>query len=208
MSVIVWLLDGLASLTAPYWLTLQALGSVITEAGAGTALLGSFLLLLSLDFLRASKGIFVPVARVFSVGFTLFVLASFVYGDFLAGPAKAAYTAIVARSDSVPPNVVVLTTLGAAGAGAFFRTSWRHTPRAIAPRAPSTRLFASMRRAAPQPAVAVRTATVDTAVRLHMRQMNHNPKKAVSAVRPAMRVMAAVAPIPRHGQRTARFGRV
>jgi hypothetical protein len=115
MSVIVWLLDGLAALTAPYWLTLQALGAMISEAGAGTALVGSFLLLLSLDFLRASKGLFVPVARALSVAFTLFVLASFVYGDFLAAPAKAAYSAIVARSDSVPPNVVVLTTLGAAG---------------------------------------------------------------------------------------------
>jgi hypothetical protein len=204
MNVIVWLLDGLASLTAPYWLTLQALGAMISEAGAGTALVGGFLLLLSLDFLRASKGFLVPVARTLSVAFTLFVLASFVYGDFLAAPAKAAYSAIVARSDAVPPNVVVLTTLGAAGA--FFVTSWRQAPRAIAPKSPSTRMFASMRRA--PVVVAARTPTIDTAERLQLRQMSHNPKKAVNALRPAMRAMAAVAPIPRHGQRSARFGRV
>jgi hypothetical protein len=204
MSVIVWLLDGLASLTAPYWLTLQALGSMLAEAGAGTALVGGFLLLLSLDFLRASKGIFVPVARVLSVGFTLFVLASFVYGDFLAAPAKAAYSAIVARSETVPPNVVVLTTLGAAGA--FFVTSWRQTPRAVSPKSPSTRVFASMRRA--PAAIAARAPSIDAAERLQLRQMSHNPKKAVNAVRPAMRAMAAVQPIPRHGQRSARFGRV
>jgi hypothetical protein len=205
MSVIVWLLDGLAALTAPYWLTLQALGAMISEAGAGTALVGSFLLLLSLDFLRASKGLFVPVARALSVAFTLFVLASFVYGDFLAAPAKAAYSAIVARSDSVPPNVVVLTTLGAAGA--FFVTSWRHAPRAISQKSPPARVFASMRRAAPA-AVATRAPSIDAAERLQLRQMSHNPKKAVSTVRPAVRAMAAAAPIPRHGQRSARFGRV
>lgn len=204
MDVIVWLLDGLASLTAPYWLTLQALGSMISEAGAGTALVGGFLLLLSLDFLRASKGLFVPVARALSVGFTLFVLASFVYGDFLAAPAKAAYSAIVARTDSVPPNVVVLTTLGAAGA--FFVTSWRQAPRQIVQKSPPTRVFASMRRAAP--AVATRAPAIDAAERLQLRQMSHNPKKAVNTARPAMRAMAAVAPIPRHGQRSARFGRI
>ena len=204
MSVIVWLLDGLASLTAPYWLTLQALGSMLAEAGAGTALVGGFLLLLSLDFLRASKGIFVPVARVLSVGFTLFVLASFVYGDFLATPAKAAYSAIVARSETVPPNVVVLTTLGAAGA--FFVTSWRQAPRAVSQKSPSMRVFASMRRA--PAAIAARAPSIDAAERLQLRQMSHNPKKAVNAVRPAMRAMAAAQPIPRHGQRSARFGRV
>ncbi|MBL8783058.1 MAG: hypothetical protein JNL06_19140 [Alphaproteobacteria bacterium] len=207
MSVIVWLLDGLADLTAPYWLTLQALAAMITEAGAGTALIGSFLLLLSLDFLRASKGLFVPVARVLSVGFTLFVVASFVYGDFLAAPAKAAYSAIVARSDTVAPNVVVLTTLGAAGAGAFFMTSWRQAPRTMSQKSASTRVFASMRRAAPS-AIAARAPAIDAAERLQLRQMSHNPKKAVSAVRPAVRAMAAVRPIPRHGQRGARFGRV
>jgi hypothetical protein len=203
--VIVWLLDGLAALTAPYWLTLQALGTMISEAGAGTALVGSFLLLLSLDFLRASKGLFVPVARALSVAFTLFVLASFVYGDFLAAPAKAAYSAIVARSDSGPPNVVVLTTLGAAGA--FFVTSWRQAPRAMSQKSPPARVFASMRRAA-SAAAATRASSIDAAERLQLRQMRHNPKKAVSAVRPAVRAMAAVQRIPRHGQRSARFGRV
>lgn len=205
MSVIVWLLDGLASLTAPYWLTLQALGAMISEAGAGTALVGGFLLLVSLDFLRASKGLFVPVARALSVAFTLFVLAAFVYGDFLAAPAKAAYTAVIARSDTVPPNVVVLTTLGAAGA--FLATSWRQAPRAISQKSPSMRVFASMRRAVPV-AVATRAPSIDAAERLQLRQMSHNPKKAVNAVRPAQRAMAAAQPIPRHGKRSARFARV
>lgn len=206
MSVIVWLLDGLALLTAPYWLTLQALGSMLAEAGAGTALVGSFLLLLSLDFLRASKGIFVPIARVLAVGFTVFVLASFVYGDFLAAPAKAAYSAIVARSDAVPPNVVVLTTLGAAGAGAFFMSGWRQAPRALSQKAPSMRVFASMRREAS--AAERRSPSLDTAGRLQQRQMSHNPKKAVNAVRPAVRTMAAAAPVTRSGRRIARFERV
>lgn len=203
MSVFVWLLDGLASLTAPYWLTLQALGAMLAEAGAGTALVGSFLLLLSLDFLRASKGIFVPIARVLSVGFTLFVLASFVYGDFLAAPAKAAYSAIVARSDVVPGKVLVLTTLGAAGAGAFLMTSWRVAPRALLPGRPAMRAFASVRREAAA-VEAGRSPSLDAAGRLQMRQMSHNPKKAVNAVRPASRAMAAVGPVTRSGRRIVR----
>lgn len=205
MSVIVWLLDGLASLTAPYWLTLQALGSMLAEAGAGTALVGGFLLLLSLDFLRASKGIFVPVARVLSIGFTLFVIASFVYGDFLAAPAKAAYSAIVARSETFPPNVVVLTTLGAAGA--FLATSWRQAPRVVSPKTPSMRVFASTRRGA-SAAELRRSPSLDAAGRLQLRQMSHNPKKSVNTVRPAVRAMASTAPVTRSGRRIARFERV
>lgn len=205
MSVITWLLDGLASLTEPYWLTLQALGLMLSEAGAGTALVGGFLLLLSLDFLRASKGVFVPVARVLAIGFTAFVLASFVYGDFLAAPAKAAYSAIVARSEAVAPKVVVLTTLGAASAGAFFMTGRRQPPRASSQ--PSTRLFASMRREV-SAVVLQRSPSLDAAGRLQQRLMSHNPKKAVSGVRPAVRTMAAAAPVSRSGRRIARFERV
>jgi hypothetical protein len=205
MSVITWLLDGLASLTEPYWLTLQALGMMLSEAGAGTALVGGFLLLLSLDFLRASKGVFVPVARVLAIGFTAFVLASFVYGDFLAAPAKAAYSAIVARSEAVAPKVVVLTTLGAASAGAFFMTSRRQPPRARSQ--PSVRVFASMRREVSAVELQ-RSPSLDAAGRLQQRLMSHNPKKAVSGVRPAVRTMAMAAPVTRSGRRISRFERV
>lgn len=205
MSLITSLLDGLAMLTEPYWLTLHALGLMIGEAGAGTALFGGFLFVLALDFLRGSKGIFVPVSRVLAVVSTLFFLASFVYGDFLAAPAKAAYSAIVARSTHVPPNVVVLTTLGAAGAGAFFMTSRRVAPRALMRAAPSHTIVQAARRESV--ADIGRGLSLDTAGRLQLRHMSRNQKKTVNAVRPAMRAMAAVAPIPRHGQR-ARFGRV
>jgi hypothetical protein len=200
MSVITSLLDGLASLTEPYWLTLAALGQMISEAGAGTALVGSFLLILSLDLLRGSKGFLVPVARTLAIGFTLFILASFVYGDFLAAPARAAYSAIVARADVVtmPPNVVVLSTLGAASAGAFFMTSRRQPPRALKQKPPAAQMFASVRREA---------APIDTAARLHMRQLNRNPKKSANTVRPA-RTMAASMPVSRSGRRIARFERV
>ncbi len=205
MSLITGLLDGLASLTEPYWLTLQALGMMLSEAGAGTALVGGFLLLLSLDFLRASKGIFVPVARVLAIGFTAFVLASFVYGDFLAAPAKAAYSAIVARSEAVAPKVVVLTTLGAASAGAFFMTSRRQPPRVRSQ--PSIRVFASMRREVSAVELQ-RSSSLYAAGRLQQRQMSRNPKKAVNGVRPAVRTMAMAAPVSRSGRRIARFERV
>jgi hypothetical protein len=205
MSLIAPVLDWLAMLTEPYWLTLAALGGMLRDAGAGTALVGGFLLLLSLDFLRGSKGIFVPVSRALAVGSTLFVLASFVYGDFLAAPAKAAYSAIVARSASVSPNVVVLTTLGAASASAFLLTSRRiGVPRAfVQPSAPKA--FAPARREAALAALSGGLA-MDAAGRLQLRQFARNPKKTVATVRSAMRAMPG--PVARYGRRVAMFERV
>lgn len=204
MSLIAPVLDWLAMLTEPYWLTLAALGGMLRDAGAGTALVGAFLLLLSLDFLRGSKGFLVPVSRGLAIGATVFLLASFVYGDFLAAPAKAAYTAIIARSMDVPPNVVVLTTLGAAGASAFLMSGKRGAPRAIAPRAP-TRILASARRETAAAALAS-GLTMDAAGRLQLRQFARNPKKAVTNVRSAMRAMPG--PVTRYGRRVATFERV
>src|SRR5262245_49076285 len=107
MELLESLIGWLAKLTEPYWLTLEALGDMIVAAGAGTALVGAFLLVISLDYLRSSKGAFIPVSRVVAFAATAFFIASFVYGDFLAAPAKAAYSAIVARAPEVPSRAVV-----------------------------------------------------------------------------------------------------
>jgi len=188
-------LGALAMLTEPFWLTLEALGGMIVAAGAGTAILGSFLLLLSLDFLRASKGLFIHVARTAAVASSFFIVASFVYGDFMAGPARAAYTAIVARSPAVPSSVVALTTLSAAGASLIFYAGRNTAPRGLAlpPQRPGAHALISVRRESGALRIAEfgRALSLDPAGRLQLRQMSRNPKKSAHVVRPAMRSMAA-----------------
>jgi hypothetical protein len=204
MSLITSLLDGLAMLTEPFWLTLHALGVVIGEAGAGTALFSGFLLLLSLDFLRSSKGLFVPVSRVVAVGATAFFLAAFVYGDFLAAPAKAVYSALVARAEPIAPDVVVLTTLGAAGASAYLMTSRRQALRVVsAPAQPRRSSAAALRLAAGDEFGG--PLALDAAGRLQLRQMRHNPKKRVSVIRAAPRALARPVGLTRSGRRVARL---
>ena len=184
-------LGALSMLTEPYWLTLQALAGMIVAAGAGTAIFGIFLMFLALDFLRVSTGPFVLVSRVAAIGTTMFVLATFVYGDFMAAPAKAAYSAIVARSPAVPSSVVALSTLSAAGAGLFFYAGRQSAPRtlALAPQRPSMRALMSARREAGGFRVADfgKSLTLDPAGRLQLRQLSRNPKKAAHTVRPAIR---------------------
>jgi hypothetical protein len=208
MSLITVPLDWLASLTEPYWLTLYALGGMIADAGAGTTLFAGFVLLLSLDFLRSSKEPLIPVARAFAIASSAFFIASFIYGDFLAGPAKAAYTAIVARSEPVTPDAVVLSTLGVAGAGAFYYAGRRHAPaRMIATPPQTTRIFAQAARRDAAVAALGRELALDAAGRLQLRQMNRNSKKAVNDVRPAGRGTAR-AIVAYGGRPTIRFDKV
>lgn len=204
-------IGALAMLTEPFWLTLEALGAMVVAAGAGTAIFGAFLLLLSLDLLRMSKGPLIVVSRAAAIGSSLFVLAAFVYGDFLAAPAKAAYTAIVARSPTVPSNVVALTTLSAAGAGMIFYAGRQTAPRSLAalpPQRPSMRTLLSVRREA----TAMRGAGVaefgkalmlDPAGRLQLRQLSRNPKKATNNVRSAMRSLPTSTYVTRTARRSA-----
>ena len=190
---------ALGNLTAPYWLTLEALAGMIAAAGAGTASLGTLLLLTSLDLLSSSKGPLVPVWRVAAVASTLFLLASVVFGDFMAGPAKAAYSAIVARSPAVPSGAVALSTLGVAGAGLIFYAGRQNGARATAvePKRPAVSALMSARREAGGFRVADfgKTLALDPAGRLQLRQLSRNPKKAAHVVRPAIRYAA--------GRRTA-----
>ena len=208
MSLITSLLDWLALLTEPFWLTLYALAEVIGNAGAGTALFTGFLLVVSLDYLRSSKDALIPVARALSIAASALFIAAFVYGDFLAAPAKAAYSAVVARSEVVPPKVVALTTLGAAGAGVFFLAARRQTAAHTisAPPRPTYALAAARRELAV--AALGRSLALDAAGRLQLRQMSRNSKKTVNAVRPAMRAMAPVAIATRGARRATRFERV
>jgi hypothetical protein len=204
MELLESLIGGLAKLTEPYWLTLEALGDMIVGAGAGTALVGAFLLVLSLDFQRSSKGVLVPVSRVIAAAATAFFIASFVYGDFLAAPAKAAYSAIVARAPEVPSRAVVLTTLGAAGAGIFYYAGRKSAPDSRAHKPPSSTartLLAA--RNAPFAQDFTKAIALDAAGRLHLRQLARNPKKHANSVRAGGRVTPQNVYWTRSGRRVA-----
>ena len=209
MELIESWLGALAMLTEPFWLTLIALGHMLAAAGAGTAIIGAFLLLLSLDLLRSSRGILVPIARAAAIGSSLFIIAAFVYGDFLAAPAKAAYTSIVARSPNVPSGVVALTTLSAAGASLIFFAGRQSAPRHISvpPQRPTLQALMAARRDASGLRVADlgKALTLDPAGRLQLRQLSRNPKKPANTVRSALRSM----PVDAYRARTdlARMGR-
>jgi hypothetical protein len=201
-------IGALAMLTEPYWLTLQALGGMIVTAGAGTTIFGSLLLLLSLDLLRGSKGgPLVIVWRTAAVASAFFLLASVTIGDFMAAPAKAAYTAIVARSPAVPSGVVALSTLGAAGAGLIFYAGRQTAPRVAAhePRRPSMSALMSARREAGGFRVADfgKTLSLDPAGRLQLRQLSRNPKKTANFVRPALRGAVREVHLAQAGRRFA-----
>ena len=190
MELLESMLGGLAKLTEPYWLTLEALGGMIAAAGAGTALVGAFLLVIALDYLRSSKGAFVPVSRVVAVAATAFFIASFVFGDFLAAPARAAYSAIVARAPVVPSHAVALSTLGAAGAGIIYYAGRKSVPAPVLkPSTSMSRALFAARRDAPFARELSNAIALDAAGRLQLRQLARNPRKPSNAVRMGARTM-------------------
>src|SRR5258706_12147728 len=109
--------DALVKLVDPYLQTLQALWSLAVGAQIGTLVVGAVLLLLSLEFLRASKGWMKMIGRAASIGSAAFLIAAVIYGDFLEGPAKAAYSLISERAGAVPPNAGAWATMGVATVG-------------------------------------------------------------------------------------------
>jgi hypothetical protein len=185
------LLGGLAMLTEPYWLTIEALGGMIAAAGAGTALVAAFVLIVALDFLRSSKGAFVPVSRVVAVAATVFFVSSLVFGDFLAAPAKAAYSAIVARVPAVPSRAVVLSTLGAAGAGIFYYAGRKSAPEpsGAKPLTSTSRTLLAARRDGAFAREITNAIALDAAGRLQLRQLARNSKKRAASVRSRARMM-------------------
>jgi hypothetical protein len=177
----------------PMWQTLVALWDLTLTAEAGTALFAFALVILSLEFLRESKGFLVPLARVAVVGSLLFTGAYFVYGDFLALPAKGAFARFTAELPAAASNTLLITSLGAAGAGLTFYAGTRSGAAAAMRKAKHGATFA-MRRIAHAAHVnrpllvsdLGRGLSLDLAGRLQLRAMTRNPKKPLSrAAKPA-----------------------
>src|SRR5262245_43781652 len=110
---------ALGNLFDPYLQTVLGLWSLAVGAQIGTLVVGIILLLLSLDLLRASKVWPSYFWRLCSLASASFLIAAIIYGDFLAGPVKAAYTLVAERAAVVPPQAAAWTTVGVASVAAL-----------------------------------------------------------------------------------------
>jgi hypothetical protein len=187
-----------ASVLGPIIGTVSALGDLTVAAGAGTALFAFVLVILSLEFLRESKGFFVPVARAAVVGALAFTAAFFLYGDFLSQPAKAALARFAADLPAASQNALLLTSLGVAGAGVTFYAGSK-SGAASALRSARAGAGKSVIRfvSRPDPSTPIRVSdlgrglSLDVAGRLHLRSLARNPKNPpLRATKPAMRPLA------------------
>lgn len=180
--------------------TVGALGDLVMDAGAGTALFAFVLVILSLEFLRESKGFFVPIARAAVIGSLAFTGAYFIYGDFLLQPAKAAVARFSAELPSVSHNALLLTTLGVAGAGITFYAGSK-SGAAAALRSARASAGKSVVRfvSKPDPSTPLRVSdlgrglSLDVAGRLQLRALTRNPKRPPArAVKPALKTFASL----------------
>jgi hypothetical protein len=183
---------AIVELLNPYIQTLQGIWSLAIGAQIGTLVVGSLLLLFSLEFLRASKGWMKMVGRAASVGSAAFLIAAILYGDFLAAPAKAAYSLISERAATVPPNAGAWTTVGVATVGVLAYVGRKATLSARRGEEPRWQ----PRRYAAGPAIGTladlsRVVSLDPAGRLQLRNFMRNSKKPVSAVKPSRGIRRA-----------------
>lgn len=169
------MLQSIASILEPVWQTPIALFEALSGAGAGTALFAGVVLIAALEFLRSSQGMLVWPARAMAVFACALFVASLVYGDFLAAPARAAYRAIAEREGLHP--TLLATSVGSAMAGIAYRAG-KNSHAADTARAPSTQ-----RRGGDLAAVsaAARTQAVDIATRLRLQQLVRNAPKREAA---------------------------
>lgn len=187
-----------ASVLEPMINTVSALGDLVALSGAGTAIFAFVLVILSLEFLRESKGIFVPLARTAVVGSLVFAVGFLIYGDFLANPAKAAYLRLTAGLPGASNNALLVTSLGVAGAGLTFYAGSK-SGMAAAMRSAKTATGRTAIRfvSKPDPSAPLRVSdlgrglSLDIAGRLQLRTLARNPKKPPARpVKPSQRVFA------------------
>ncbi|MBI1210344.1 MAG: hypothetical protein GC190_02680 [Alphaproteobacteria bacterium] len=177
---------ALVKLVDPYLQTFQGLWSLAVGAQIGTLVVGAVLLLFSLEFLRASKGWMKIVGRAASVGSAAFLVAAILYGDFLAGPARAAYTLISERAGAVPPDAGAWTTVGVATVGVLVyvgRKAALSARRGEEPRW-QPRRYAGSGAFSASLADLTRLVALDPAGRLQVRSFTRNSKKPVNTVKP------------------------
>ena len=178
--------DALLKLVDPYRQTVEGLWMLAVGAEIGTLVVGSVLLLWSLELLRASKGWAKQFWRLMSIGSVAFVVAAVLYGDFLAGPAKTAYSLISERAGIVPPEAAAWTSMGVASVGVLAFVGRRATLNARRGEEPrwQPRRFTAASASTSGLGELSRLVALDPAGRLHLRAYARNSKKDVQTVKP------------------------
>lgn len=187
--------EWLTTTFEPIWQTPIALAKVLGVAEAGTMIGGLFLVIASLELLRSSGPLLSYVARLVVVAAAAFFSATFFYGDFMAAPAKAAYS-LIGMSEA-RHSTVLLTTLGAAGVTLVYQAGRRSAGAGRAkPETATDRFRARMMAARNEKTGRIsdlgRVLALDTAGRIQLRQLTHNAKKSTVVVRPGGRLLPSI----------------
>lgn len=187
--------DAVVKLIDPYRQTLEAIWTLAVASQIGTLIVGAALLLASLELLRASKGWTKHLFRVASIGSATFLIAAVVYGDFLAGPAKAAYSLISERAGRVPPEAAAWATMGVASVGVLAYVGRKAAVNARGADAPRWRprgfASSSASRGRGDLGDLSRLVALDPAGRLQLRLFTRNAKKDVQTIKPMRGVRRA-----------------
>ena len=113
--------DAGPGLLDPLIHTPVAVFELLSAAQANTLLFAFFAALAALELFRSSTGIMLLFARFAFAITVLAIVATAQYGDFLAAPAKAAFTAILAQHPAEGQQTAFITTLSLVTAGAAFQ---------------------------------------------------------------------------------------
>jgi hypothetical protein len=186
--------EWLTTTFEPIWQTPIALAKVLGVAEAGTMLAGLFLVIASLELLRSSGPFLSFIARLLVVAAGVFFGATFFYGDFMAAPAKAAYS-LIGMSET-RHNTMLFTTLGAAGVTLVYQAGRRSANTRTKPETATERFRARMAAARSEKMGRIselgRTLALDTAGRIQLRQLTYNAKKATVTVRAGGRMLPSI----------------
>jgi uncharacterized SAM-binding protein YcdF (DUF218 family) len=98
-----------------------AVFEMLSAAHATTLIFSTFAALAALELFRSSTGIVLILARFAFAVTVLAIVATAQYGDFLAAPAKAAFSAILAHQPVESQQTAFITTLSLVTAGAAFQ---------------------------------------------------------------------------------------
>lgn len=170
-----------------------AVFDLLSAAHANTLLFSVFACLAALELFRSSSGIVLYFARFAFAVAVLAIIATVQYGDFLAAPAKAAISVIMANQPPEGQQTAFITTLSLVTAGAAYQAGKANVQASRAPyRSTSHHARASARRGAKVGEKAGRLVDLSLSDRLLVRKMNTS--RPIEAARTPKRMQTYQAP--------------
>jgi hypothetical protein len=170
-----------------------AVFELLSAAHANTLIFSVFACLAALELFRSSTGIVLYLARFAFAITVLAIVATVQYGDFLAAPAKAALSVIMAHQPAEGQQTAFITTLSLVTAGAAYHAGKANVRAARAPyRSTSHQTRASAKRGVKAGDKPGRLVDLSLADRLLVRKMNTS--RPIEAARLPKRMQTYQAP--------------